>query len=93
MQTKSKAKQNNENREAILAAVFTPLNREEARGDLAQEIANDDAAAPKLTFPGRQRLAIGEAADWLRRGAPGRALEVLENLLAEYERNDNGNQI
>lgn len=35
-----------------------------------------------------RRLRIGEAAQWLRTGAPGRALEVLDGLLADYEAQD-----
>lgn len=35
-----------------------------------------------------RRLRVGEAAEWIRRGAPGRALEVLELILAEYEAQD-----
>lgn len=36
----------------------------------------------------RLRLAAGEAAEWLRRGAPGRALETLEAVLARYEQEE-----
>jgi hypothetical protein len=39
---------------------------------------------PSLTV----RLKIAEAAEWLRAGAPGRALEMLEELLTEFERED-----
>lgn len=39
---------------------------------------------PELTV----RLRIAEACEWLRHGAAGRALEVLEELLAEFERTD-----
>lgn len=36
----------------------------------------------------RFRLKIAEAAQWLRLGAPGLALEVLEQILSEYEKQE-----
>lgn len=42
------------------------------------------AAWPEM----RLRLAIGEACERIRQHAPGRALEVLEEVMVEFERRD-----
>jgi hypothetical protein len=51
------------------------------RDEMKRQIEIRIHQAPNLTV----RLRVAEAAEWLRAGAPGRALEVLEALLAEFE--------
>lgn len=57
--------------------------------DWQQEVANDDRAnpmaRPDLPPAAMLRLAAGEAAEWLRRGAPGRALEAIERGLKIFD--------
>lgn len=43
---------------------------------------------PSLTV----RLKVAEAAEWIRAGASGNALQVLEDLLLEFEREDRGSE-
>lgn len=56
---------------------------------LAASIAGELALRIEAEWPDiSRRLKITEAAHWLREGAPGRALTLLEEVLISYEANN-----
>lgn len=75
-----------------LAAPAGPTHAEQTLQELRevkQAIAEGISQRMQAEWPDiNRRLRIGEAAEWIRCGAPGRALEVLETILSDYEAQD-----
>jgi len=60
-----------------------------SEGQIRDEIKrNIEAAIAHAQREVSRRMLIAEAAEWLRLGAPGNALDALEKILVDYERED-----